>query len=107
RAVQLGRDCWWARVAIKGGSGVLFASDDDASLWRERAPHLLAPGAELAEYVDELRGVYRAAAFVDGRLDGCLFLAPAENAPHWDAVKALLEAEALEPPQRPAGPPPA
>jgi len=40
-------------------------------------------------------GIYRAAAFRDGRLDAALFLGPADAAPQWDAAKALLDAEAL------------
>jgi assimilatory nitrate reductase catalytic subunit len=56
------------------------------------------PG-ELAEYVDGARGIFRVAAFVDGRLDGCVFLGPSEHAakavPAWDAVKALFEADTI------------
>ena len=52
-------------------------------------------GAELAEYGDPQRGVYRVAAFVGGALSGCLFIGPAEAAPQWDAVKPLFEADAL------------
>ncbi len=40
------------------------------------------------------------AAFVDGRLAGCLFIGPAAAAPQWDAVKALFEAESLGEAQR-------
>ena len=63
--------------------------------WRERAHGAVRRGAEIAEYVDEPRGIYRVAAFADGRLDGCLFVGPADAAPQWDAVKALFEAETL------------
>ena len=56
---------------------------------------MLGDGAELAEYVDEQRGAFRTAAFVDGALTGCLFIGPADAAPQWDAVKALFEAETL------------
>jgi assimilatory nitrate reductase catalytic subunit len=56
---------------------------------------MLGDGAELAEYVDEQRGVFRMAALVDGALVGCLFIGPAEAAPQWDAVKALFETETL------------
>jgi assimilatory nitrate reductase catalytic subunit len=52
-------------------------------------------GAELAEYVDLQRGIYRTAAFVAGELTGSLFIGPAEAAPQWDAVKALFEVETL------------
>ncbi|HYS47756.1 MAG TPA: molybdopterin-dependent oxidoreductase [Xanthobacteraceae bacterium] len=97
RPIVLPAGNWWVKVAVKGGNGLLFASDDDPRLWYAQAQNLFAPGAELAEYVDQPRGVYRVAAFLDGRLEGCLFVAPAESAPHWDAVKTLLGADALEP----------
>jgi assimilatory nitrate reductase catalytic subunit len=52
--------------------------------------------AELAELCDDRRCIYRAAAFVAGRLDGCLFIGPAAAAPQWDALKALFEAGTLD-----------
>ncbi len=57
-------------------------------------------GGEIAEYIDAPGGSYRMAAFVEGRLAGCLFVGPFENAPQWDAVKALFEAEAISDTQR-------
>ena len=56
---------------------------------------MFCDGAELAEYVDHQRGIYRTAAFVAGKLAGSLFIGPAETAPQWDAVKALFEVETL------------
>jgi assimilatory nitrate reductase catalytic subunit len=85
----------WARVAVAGGAGLLFASNDAPADWHERAPAMFPAGAEIAEYVDGPRGTYRVAAFVDGKLHGCLFVGPAATAPQWDAVKALFEAETL------------
>jgi assimilatory nitrate reductase catalytic subunit len=90
---------WWARAAINGGEGVLLATNDAPSLWRARAA-VMFPGAEIAEYADELRGSYRMAAFVDGQLAGCLFIGPAEAAPQWDAVKLLFESESMGEAQR-------
>jgi assimilatory nitrate reductase catalytic subunit len=87
-------DNWWARVAVANGCGLLLASNEAPARWREAAQRLFA-GMELAEYLDEPRGLYRIAGFVDGRLAGCLFIGPAETAPVWDAVKALFEAETL------------
>ena len=93
-------ETWWARAAIKGGEGVLLATNDAPSLWRARAAVLFGGDAEIAEYVDEPRGSYRMAAFVDGRLAGCLFIGPAEAAPQWDAVKLLFESEHMGEAQR-------
>jgi assimilatory nitrate reductase catalytic subunit len=90
---------WWARVAVRGGSGYLLAGNDGPAAWRDIAAALLAggrtEGAELAEYSDARRGLYRAAAFAAGRLDGCLFVGPADAAPQWDAVRELFAAEAI------------
>ena len=84
---------WWARVALSGGTGTLIATNERPELWRDHAAAMM--GGELAEFIDLRRGVYRAAAFRDGRLDAALFLGPAGAAPQWDAVKALLGQEAL------------
>jgi assimilatory nitrate reductase catalytic subunit len=85
---------WWARVRVKDGIGYLMASNDAPALWRAWAGKLFGE-AELAEYFDELRGIYRVAAFVDGRLTGCLFVGPAEAALQWDMAKSLFELESL------------
>jgi assimilatory nitrate reductase catalytic subunit len=71
-----------------------LASNETPATWRERAAELFS-GAELAEYIDEPRGVYRVAAFIEGQFAGCLFLGKAEAPPQWDTVKTLFESEAL------------
>ena len=98
--LALPAETWWARAGVAGGEGVLLASNDAPELWRERAAALFGPQPEIAEFVDAPRGVYRMAAFVEGRLTGCLFIGPAADAPHWDAVKALFEAESMGEAQR-------
>jgi assimilatory nitrate reductase catalytic subunit len=97
--LALPHSTWWARVALTGGAGYLLASDSEPAAWREHA-RLIAAGTELAEYTDERRGIYRAAAFRDGALDSALFIGPADAAPQWDAVKALFEAETIAAQQR-------
>jgi assimilatory nitrate reductase catalytic subunit len=91
----LPRGTWWARVAVPEASGLLLATDDGPETWRERARQMFGDAAELAEYSDARRGVYRAAAFVAGGLAGALFIGPAATAPQWDAVKPLFEADPL------------
>jgi assimilatory nitrate reductase catalytic subunit len=86
---------WWARVAVAKAFGLLLATDDGPDLWRDRTRNMFGDTAELAEYDDARRGVYRAAAFVAGELTGCLFIGPADAAPHWDAVKPLFATDAL------------
>jgi len=93
------RESWWARAAVAGGEGVLLASNQTPDEWRAQAATMFG-GGEIAEYIDAPGGSYRMAAFVEGRLAGCLFVGPFENAPQWDAVKALFEAEAISDTQR-------
>jgi assimilatory nitrate reductase catalytic subunit len=82
-------DTWWARVAVAGASGCLIATNEAPTAWHDRAPHLFAD-AVLTEYIDRRKGIYRAAAFVDGRLDGALFVGPAEAPPLWDDLRAMV-----------------
>ena len=55
-------------------------------VWHDRAPEFF-PQAVLTEYVDRQHGLYRAAAFVDGRLEGALFVGPADAAPQWGDLR--------------------
>jgi assimilatory nitrate reductase catalytic subunit len=94
-ALVMPAESWWAKVALNGGIGYLFATDHAPSSWRDRARGLFAPDAEIADYIDEPRGIYRIAAFHEGRLDGCLFLGPADAAPQWNAITELFAADTL------------
>ena len=103
RPIGLPASTWWARVAVTGGIGYLLASDVPVTVWQEAARALLGRGVEpveFAEYIDVPRGLYRVAAFAQGRLEGCLFIGPAAAAPHWDAVKEMFAADAMAPAQR-------
>jgi assimilatory nitrate reductase catalytic subunit len=98
--IALPAGTWWSRLAVLGGVGTLIASNDRLAVWREHAQNMFGSGAEHAEYLDEPRGTYRFAAFHDGRLIGCLFIAPAGAALQWDTVKALFAAETLSDAER-------
>ncbi|NNM74047.1 nitrate reductase [Enterovirga aerilata] len=87
--VRLAEGTWWARAAIAGGTGTLFAAHGTAREIAEWAPDLF-PGADLAEYVDARADVYRCAAFSEGRFKGVLFVGPADGRPQWEAAKLLL-----------------
>ena len=80
---------WWARVALPDTSGILFATNDAPMAWHDRAPDLF-PQAVLTEYVDRAHGLYRAAAFVDGRLEGALFIGPADAPPQWGDLRQMV-----------------
>ena len=98
-ACDLPRDTWWARVTLRSGFGHLVAGDHELQVWRERAGAAFG-GLELAEYVDEAGGIFRAAAFSAGRLQRCIFIGPADAPPRWDSLSDLYGADSLAPAQR-------
>ena len=87
--LALPESTWWADVAITDAYGCLLASNDGPMTWHDLAPRLF-PDAVLTEYIDRQRGLYRAAAFVDGRLEGALFLGPADAPPQWSDLSAMV-----------------
>lgn len=90
---------WWAKVSITGGIGYLLASNDGLPAWRDFARQALDREA-IIEYIDEPRGIYRAAAFTKDRLNACLFIGPASVSSQWDSVKTMFEERAVDPAQR-------
>ena len=76
-------------MALPGTAGFLFASNDTPTAGDDLAPSLF-PEAALTEFVDRKRGLYRAAAFVDGRLEGALFLGPADAPPQWGDLRQMV-----------------
>jgi assimilatory nitrate reductase catalytic subunit len=97
--IALPEGTWRARVAVAGGLGMLFASDEPPNVWRDYAAALFA-ACEVAEYVDIPRGCYRVAGFRAGRLDGALFVGQAADTPQWDSVKAMFAADEIAEPRR-------
>jgi assimilatory nitrate reductase catalytic subunit len=98
KQLKLPANLWWARAAVGGGYGYLFADNADLARW----PSWLksSAGDDLAEYHDFGGGVYRAACFVGERIDTCLFVGPAHDAGDWNVVKGLFAAEYLSDDQR-------
>jgi assimilatory nitrate reductase catalytic subunit len=97
-ALELPPQLWWARVAVAGGYGYLFADNADLARWPQWLRRVA--GDDLAEYRDFGGGVYRAASFAEGRIETCLFVGPAHDAGDWDVVKNLFAAGALSDDQR-------
>ncbi len=95
RPATLPAGTWFARQAVIGGSGLLFATNESPAFWREVAQRLMPHEADIAEYVDERRGLTRFAAVHAGRLDGCVFVGPSHLLPAWDVVRRLFEAETI------------
>jgi assimilatory nitrate reductase catalytic subunit len=91
--LKLPDSIWWARVAIAGGHGYLFADNGDVARWSSWLRSVA--GDDLAEYRDFGGGVYRAASFSAEHIETCLFIGPAHDAGDWEVVKALFSAESL------------
>ena len=81
--------CWWSRVSLADGVGYRVASDmsvhEAADWFNGHFGH-----CEIAELLDASQGLYRAAAFVGGRLEAALFLSPPTGEPVWETLKDLL-----------------
>jgi assimilatory nitrate reductase catalytic subunit len=86
---------WWARVPVANAAGYLFADNDGPMRWHDLTPRLFGKDAVLTQYLDRQRGIYRAAAFVEGRLEGCVFFAPAGESVLWNSARALFADDAL------------
>jgi assimilatory nitrate reductase catalytic subunit len=93
RQVELPENVWWARVAVAGGYGSLFADNSDLGRWPAWLRSIA--GSDLAEYCDLGGGVYRAASFAGECIETCLFVGPAHDAGDWGVVKNLFAAEGL------------
>ena len=87
--LSLPKNAVWARVALAGAAGVLFATNDGPAEWRDLAPGMFCD-AVLTEYQDRKRGLYRAAAFVGGQLNGALFIGPEEAPPQWSDLRSMV-----------------
>ena len=86
-AARAARAAGWNLVGARGAArrrGILLATNDAPMAWHDRAPDLF-PQAGLAEYVDGRTASIARRRFVDGRLEGCLFVGPADAPPQWDA----------------------
>jgi assimilatory nitrate reductase catalytic subunit len=96
--LELPAATWWARAAVTGGFGYLLAGNAEPASWQVWWASLGA--GDVVEYQDEGNGVFRAASFVDDRLESCLFIGPREAAIDWSAVKEMFAASALNDHQR-------
>jgi assimilatory nitrate reductase catalytic subunit len=96
--LELPGHAWWARVAVSGGYGYLFADNADLAGWQSWLRSVA--GDDFAEYRDFGGGVYRAASFADDHIDTCLFVGPARDAGDWNVVKSLFAADTLSDNQR-------
>jgi assimilatory nitrate reductase catalytic subunit len=74
-----------------------LAGDEVPISWRDRARSLLGEGeGEWLELEDRAAGRYRGALIRDGRLDGCVFVAPTHQLPPRNWLADLLGHEQLD-----------
>ena len=99
-SMALPEGTWFARLAVVGGVGVLFATNEPPTVWHDLVRQLLPEDAELAAYSDQSRGVERFGLFRSGRFDGCLFVGPAHRPPQWEVARSLFESGAVAAPAR-------
>jgi assimilatory nitrate reductase catalytic subunit len=89
--IALPNDTWWTRVAVAGGTEYRLATNRGPMVWHDFAYRWLAGDARLAERVEGQS--YRAAAFIDGELDSCISVEPADSA---TPAPALTAADAAD-----------
>ncbi len=75
--VVMPQGTWWARVATAGGAEYRLAASHGPMVWHDFAFRFLAADGPLAERLHD--GHYSAASFVDGALDGCIVVGPADH----------------------------
>ena len=90
RAIALPQSTWWTRVAVADGMEYRLATNDGLLLWHDFAYQLLTHDARLAEHLDGSRGIYRAAAIVDGERESSLCIGPDGASLSVDMFEALL-----------------
>jgi assimilatory nitrate reductase catalytic subunit len=73
----------WTRVAIEQGECLLLSGDQDISYWRAFAADHRGKEAEVLEYIDEARGIYRVAHVEQGRIAFSLFIGPSGQDADW------------------------
>jgi assimilatory nitrate reductase catalytic subunit len=97
-ALALPGGTWWAKVAVADGLEYRLATSRGPMFWHDFAHRWRAADASLAEALDG--GIYRAAAVLDGHLDGCFYVSPADGAPQWDLADLAIAAKFEAPGRR-------
>jgi assimilatory nitrate reductase catalytic subunit len=85
---------WWTRVALPDGIEYRLASRQGPMFWHDFAYRRLGSQASLAEQFDGQ--VYRAAAFLDDRLEGCLGIGPSQTSLQWSPLNLAPQEPAAE-----------
>ncbi len=94
--VSLPKDSYWARVPVKGGYLTNFAAREAPEACAKALANAIPSDGPISEYHDEEGGLTGAAAFVDGSMISCFFVAAGgQDLPDPAFLKAALAAEEL------------
>jgi len=88
---------WWTRVAVPGGVGYRIACDASGVDWLTFLKGA-SPTDDMIQFSDDARGVLRAAAFTDQKVE--IVLSIGCNTAAWEAALELFALERLEAAQR-------
>jgi assimilatory nitrate reductase catalytic subunit len=94
---------YWAKARRRGLWHYELAGDDLPLAWPAHARELLCRPGEVPDWrelSDSTQANYRAARFVDGRLDAVLIVQPSRELPSRDWLSALFGRETLAPEER-------
>ncbi|MBT7445489.1 MAG: molybdopterin-dependent oxidoreductase [Methylococcales bacterium] len=95
---------YWVRSRGRGLWRYEIAGNDSPSDWAERAHALLSDEHDekstWAEFYDTAQGHFRAARFINGRLESCLFIGSSNQLPERDWLISLFQKDELSPAQR-------
>lgn len=86
---------YWLEIRARGCWRYELAGDTPPPAWRETARALLGDG-EWLEFEDRGAGRYRGALVRDGRLVGCLFVAPSHQLPPRSWLTELFAHDQLD-----------
>jgi assimilatory nitrate reductase catalytic subunit len=95
-AIAMPEGLRWARAAVDGGIGTVFAVAPSAFDPQLLAREIAGAGGAVAEVMDEARGVYRAAIFEGDVLQAVVFVGVGGR-PSWAWIEAQFGAATLEP----------
>lgn len=99
RRIQAGDTGYWSRSIGRDHWQMQIAGDQAPGDWAAHARQLLCgadANPEWLEFHDTAGGSYRAARFVDGRLESSLFIGRDHHLPSHDWVASLFRAERIE-----------
>ncbi len=95
-SIALPAETWWARMTVAEGVEYRLATNNEPMFWHDFAYRWIGRDGQMAERLDGSLGIYKAASFVDGEVDGYLCIWPSAASLERDALKPLSAADLSE-----------